>query len=68
MYLQKNDPFLETPLSDCFLDREIQNFELEINNSFNVNVCGVDTSIIPTIICQFIDQYHEFQKLLVDMK
>ncbi|CAH1731848.1 unnamed protein product [Aphis gossypii] len=64
----KNDPFLETPLSDCFLDREIQNFELEINNSFNVNVCGVDTSIIPTIICQFIDQYHEFQKLLVDMK
>jgi len=66
--LQKNDPYLETPLSDCFLGREIQNFELKINNSFNVNVCGVDTSIIPTIICQCIDQYHEFQKLLVDMK
>lgn len=64
----RNDPYLITSLNDCFLEQEIQHFELKINDSLNVNVCAVNTNIIPTIICQSLDQYHEFQKLLVDMK
>ncbi|XP_026817471.1 uncharacterized protein LOC113556613 isoform X2 [Rhopalosiphum maidis] len=64
----RNDPYLEASLSDCFLEEEIKHFDLKINNLFNVNVCGVNTSIVPSIICQCIDQYQEFQKLLVDMK
>lgn len=64
----RKDPYLRTPLQDCFLDQEIKYSELKINNSLNVNVCGVDTNIIPTVICQRVEQYHEFQKLLTDMK
>ena len=51
-----------------FWGQEIQHFELKINNSLNVNVCRVNTDIMPTIICQSIDQYHEYQKLIIDMK
>ncbi|XP_022182347.1 uncharacterized protein LOC111042113 [Myzus persicae] len=64
----RNDQYLLTSLNNCFLEQEIQHFELKINNSLNVNVCAVNTNIIPTIICQSIDQYHLLQKLLVDMK
>jgi len=64
----RKDPYLQTPLHDCFLDQEIQHSELKINNSLNVNVCGVYTNIIPTVVCQRLEQYHEFQKLLIDMK
>lgn len=64
----RSDPYLLTPLNHCFLEQEIKHSELKINNSLNVYVCGVYTNIIPTIICQSVDQYHEFQKLLTDMK
>lgn len=64
----KNDSYLLTPLNHCFLEQEIQHFELKINDSLNVNVCGVNTNIIPTILCQSIDQCHELQDLLTDMK
>lgn len=64
----RNDQYLKTSLNNCFLEQEIQHFELKINNSLNVNVCRVNTDIMPTIICQSIDQYHEYQKLIIDMK
>ncbi|XP_060856292.1 uncharacterized protein LOC132934018 [Metopolophium dirhodum] len=47
--------------------QEIQHSELKINNSLNVNVCGVYTNIVPTIICQSVEQYHVLQKLINDM-
>jgi len=63
----REDSYLQMPLYDSFLDQEIQHSQLKINNSLNVNVCGVYTNIKPTIICQSAEQYHVFQKLLNDM-
>ncbi|VVC24370.1 OST-HTH/LOTUS domain,Tudor domain [Cinara cedri] len=66
-YLE-NDTFLEASLNDCFLDSEIEPFELNMNELLNVYVTRIDSDFVPTIICQIIDESVEFKNLLVNMK
>lgn len=67
-FLQRNDPFLKASLKYCFLDEQIQNVELPIDESLNVYVCGVDANLLPSVICQKSDESIEFKNLLKNMK
>jgi len=50
------------------MDGEIQHFQLQINESYDINVCSAYISDIPTIVCQRFDKSDELMNLLVSMK
>jgi len=50
------------------MNGEIQHFKLQINESYDINVCSAYIYNIPTIVCERFDKSDELMNLLVFMK